>query len=311
MLHNIRVASPCSADWNKMEGTERVRFCSACQLNVYNFSEMTEREIRQLIQSHVGRRLCGRLYRRKDGTILTRNCPVGLRSVVRRLSRVAGAILSFMAPSFAAAQSQEYAENSSSSAAVEVHVTDVLGVSIPGAEVTLIQSATGKLIQGKTEANGRLRLDENSAGNYIVRINTPGFQNFESQVKLIQGKTLSINTSLSVENMGAVVEIQSPHIEPAPMEIYNLPQPGTGLQLVLLNKQGAVVVNADVILTQKGSKEELRGKTDANGNAFFPSFSSGDYLVKVTSSGNRVYKKHIQLHSGDTLPIQVHLDDSE
>src|SRR5947209_18911650 len=105
MLQNIRIASPCSADWEKMEGNDRVRFCSACQLHVYNFSEMTEPEIRQLIQSHEGRRLCGRLYRRKDGTVPTRNCPVGLKAVVWRLSHVAGAVLSFMVPSFAAPQS--------------------------------------------------------------------------------------------------------------------------------------------------------------------------------------------------------------
>src|SRR5436309_2750205 len=40
MLHNIRTASPCSADWEKMQGDDHMRSCAACQLSVYNFSEM-------------------------------------------------------------------------------------------------------------------------------------------------------------------------------------------------------------------------------------------------------------------------------
>jgi hypothetical protein len=35
-----------------------------------------------------------RFYRRADGTILTRNCPVGLSAVRRRVARVAGSALS-------------------------------------------------------------------------------------------------------------------------------------------------------------------------------------------------------------------------
>jgi hypothetical protein len=92
-LDNIRVASPCSSDWNQMRGDERVRFCQQCSLNVYNLSSMTRREAEQLISNAEGR-LCIRYYRRRDGTVLTRNCPVGLRALKRRLSGAANAVLS-------------------------------------------------------------------------------------------------------------------------------------------------------------------------------------------------------------------------
>ena len=36
----LRVASPCSADWDRMQGNERVRYCPQCKLNVYNFAAM-------------------------------------------------------------------------------------------------------------------------------------------------------------------------------------------------------------------------------------------------------------------------------
>jgi hypothetical protein len=83
-----------------MIGDERVRFCGQCNLNVYNISAMTKQDAERLITQSEGR-LCIRYYRRSDGTILTNNCPVGLRALKRRLSRTASvcasAVLSFFA----------------------------------------------------------------------------------------------------------------------------------------------------------------------------------------------------------------------
>jgi hypothetical protein len=99
-LDRVTVAAPCHADWDEMIGNERARFCGQCKLNVYNLSGMTRRQAESLIASAEGR-LCVRFYRRADGTVLTENCPVGLRAIRRRLSRVLSAalsaILSFLA----------------------------------------------------------------------------------------------------------------------------------------------------------------------------------------------------------------------
>jgi len=92
-LEHVRIAAPCSADWNHMRGNNRVRFCDRCNLNVYNLSEMSKRDAEALIQRTEGR-LCVRFYRRTDGTILTDNCPVGLRAIERRISRMASTALS-------------------------------------------------------------------------------------------------------------------------------------------------------------------------------------------------------------------------
>src|SRR5438874_5133808 len=92
-LDGVRVAAPCPADWNRMVGDERMRYCGQCDLHVYNLSGMTRTQAESLITNAEGR-LCVRFYRRADGTILTRNCPVGLRALKRRVTRVAGAALS-------------------------------------------------------------------------------------------------------------------------------------------------------------------------------------------------------------------------
>lgn len=95
-LDNIRVASPCSADWNQMYGNERRRFCGDCKLNVYNLSDMTRDQAENFLMASEGR-VCVRFFRRADGTVLTRNCPVGWRAIRRSASRVVTASFSLVA----------------------------------------------------------------------------------------------------------------------------------------------------------------------------------------------------------------------
>jgi len=82
-LERITIASPCQADWNEMQGSEQVRFCQQCQLNVYNLSGMSRTEAENLVASQEGR-LCVRFFQRNDGTVITQDCPVGLKALHRR-----------------------------------------------------------------------------------------------------------------------------------------------------------------------------------------------------------------------------------
>ena len=147
-LNNVRVAAPCPADWDSMYGNERARFCEQCQLNVYNLSEMSRAEAEELIGRTEGS-LCVRYYRRRDGSILTQNCPVGLRRLKRRLSRVATAIgssvLSFVAGiGFYQIRAPRY----------------TTGVMVTGDMYQPLPSVTGELVpkpsSPKTEVLGRL-----------------------------------------------------------------------------------------------------------------------------------------------------------
>lgn len=88
VLKDIRIASPCSMSWDEMVGDDKRRHCGACNLHVHNFAAMTQREIEALITS-AGGRVCARLYRREDGTILTADCPVGLAAVRAKVRRTA------------------------------------------------------------------------------------------------------------------------------------------------------------------------------------------------------------------------------
>ena len=89
-LDNIKIASPCPANWDAMNGNDKVRFCAECKLNVYNLSGMNKFEAEDLLRSTEGR-LCVRYFRRADGTILTQDCPVGWRALKKRVSNLAAA----------------------------------------------------------------------------------------------------------------------------------------------------------------------------------------------------------------------------
>ena len=84
MLDQVRVASPCNASWTAMVGDDRSRYCGKCEKNVYNLSAMTREEAELLMLEKEGN-LCIRLYRRTDGTVLTQDCPVGVRKKRLRL----------------------------------------------------------------------------------------------------------------------------------------------------------------------------------------------------------------------------------
>jgi len=90
VLDGIRVAAPCSADWDAMTGDDRVRHCDECKLDVYNLSGMTRDEAEDLVASRIGP-LCVRFYRRTDGTLLTADCPTGVRRRHRRRLLIASA----------------------------------------------------------------------------------------------------------------------------------------------------------------------------------------------------------------------------
>ena len=112
------IASPCSMSWDAMDGDERSRNCGACSKTVYNISDMSAAEAEAFLHKHRTSE-CMKFYRRKDGTVITDDCPVGLRRirnawrfVHRTASSVIALFISF-AGSASAQQSVSQAQQSS------------------------------------------------------------------------------------------------------------------------------------------------------------------------------------------------------
>jgi hypothetical protein len=98
-LNKIKIASPCGANWNEMRGDTRRRYCRECKLKVYNLSGMTRDEAESFLINSEGR-VCLRIHRRADGTVITKDCPVGWARIKRKVSRTATAVFSFVATFF-------------------------------------------------------------------------------------------------------------------------------------------------------------------------------------------------------------------
>lgn len=100
VLNAVRIASPCPVLWDDMTGDDRVRHCRQCDCRVYNLSTVTAEEGVKILRETEGR-LCIQLWRRADGTLITTDCPVGLRERARRLRRrlaaFAASIASYLA----------------------------------------------------------------------------------------------------------------------------------------------------------------------------------------------------------------------
>jgi hypothetical protein len=90
LLENVAIAAPCKASWDAMVGDDRVRFCGQCEKNVYNLSAMPRDEAEALLAAREGK-MCVRLYKRADGTVMTSDCPVGVKRRRRRRA-VAGVL---------------------------------------------------------------------------------------------------------------------------------------------------------------------------------------------------------------------------
>lgn len=95
-LEDLRIASPCRAEWGLMEGDDRTRFCQSCAKTVYNLSGMSKGEAEKLLMEKEGN-LCVRFYQRADGTILTDNCPVGVKVVQRPFKWLAAGFVALLA----------------------------------------------------------------------------------------------------------------------------------------------------------------------------------------------------------------------
>jgi len=187
-LKNLKVASPCHVGWESMSGNDRVRFCESCQLNVYNLSEMTSDEVRSLIVKSEGR-LCGRMYRRADGSILTRDCPVGLRAVRLRVAKFASAVFATMfsvcSISFSQTKTDDKQSPKTSNYKIEVtaressgcltgKLLDTAGASIARAEVTL-RSPRVTETKVYSDDNGEFTFGGLIDGHYSLSVSSPGF----------------------------------------------------------------------------------------------------------------------------------------
>jgi len=195
-----------------MAGTDQVRHCTLCNKNVYNLSAMTRGQAEALLRETEGR-LCARLYRRADGTVLTENCPVGIRAIGRRISWVAGAAMSAVATlsSAAAAQFPFFPIPSAlqeAKAAVSGVILDITGRGISDAKVVITQAGSKSRQLTNTDGAGSFRIESLAAGAYTIQVVSPGFRSYTKQMLLTPFHNYKIQATLLLGTMGGPMVVE-------------------------------------------------------------------------------------------------------
>jgi hypothetical protein len=208
--------------WENMAGDGRIRYCQECKLSVYNLSDMARAEAERLIANHEGR-LCVRFYRRSDGTILTRDCPRGLRALSERVSRFAGTVLAAMmtvssavAKTPAGKTTPHQAQSEQAHLGLNVTVVDPTGALIPNARVELCDCKEHTRTIVITDPSGVAHFAGLLKGSYELEIQMQGFRNNRTNVtvkkmeqiqvklKIAPTTTTVVVNALPVEVMGTV-----------------------------------------------------------------------------------------------------------
>ncbi|MFL6229990.1 MAG: carboxypeptidase-like regulatory domain-containing protein [Pyrinomonadaceae bacterium] len=235
-LRSLRVATPCRVSWEGMTGDARVRFCHECSLRVYNFSELRAEEARALVTRTEGR-VCGRLYRPADGSVITRDCPVGLRAARRRVARVAGASLAAIISLFTFAGGQTKARKEKACTVVQGLtlkrapsratsgsfaglVLDPNGAVIVGATLTLTNERTKEKLSLSATEEGTFSFPIPATDDYTFEVASPGFKT--SRTRHLR---LSANEAARAE---VVMQVNADSMEMGVIVIYDPPFNGSG-----------------------------------------------------------------------------------
>lgn len=245
-INRLRVASPCSISWNEMTGDDRTRHCDQCELNVYNVAGMTRDEVARLVEESNGR-LCMRLVRRADGSVMTKDCPVGLRAYRKRLAVIASAAFAAVLGLFSVSYAQKGDSvrtvkasdlkvvtlvDPTESKSLSGSILDPNGAVIPNVRILLYRNGEeGEVEVTTSDADGRFAFRNVSTGTYSLRVEGPaGFQPLvvqDLELVLAEGKKLDLSLELvsSTETVGIMIEL------PIAVELPNLMKLSPELQV--------------------------------------------------------------------------------
>ncbi|HEX5703655.1 MAG TPA: carboxypeptidase-like regulatory domain-containing protein [Pyrinomonadaceae bacterium] len=229
-LKNLRIASPCPMNWDQMTGDNRARFCSLCNLHVYNIAELTRKQAVALITETEGR-ICGRIYRRSDGTVITKDCPVGLRAIRRRVARTAGAVFATLVALTSSAFGQSPSKKDHPSCKQQVTISrkesdtepgaftgtvvDANGAYVAGVRIKITDRKSGKSIEVASNDEGRFRTEALGASVYDVSAESAGFKKLEiAQLTIAAKETVTLTLILTVADPATEVLVGVVLVEP-------------------------------------------------------------------------------------------------
>lgn len=181
---------------------------------------MTSGEVQNLIENTEGR-ICGRLFLRADGTMITKDCPVGIRAFYKRTARFAGATLTaiFALFSFGFGQSQSKKETACKRAGkifrsesrnlnfVEGTILDSLCMAVPDAKITLINEDSKREFHINSNKNGYYRILLGAPGRYSYSVEADGFITYGNELEINNHESLQFNVILEAGGFIGIIVV--------------------------------------------------------------------------------------------------------
>lgn len=217
-ITNLNIISPCTQDWSAMEGDKQQRFCQSCNKTVYNFSQLTDREIEQLVIANEGK-LCARITKDSNGVIQTK--PAKKRW--RNISKVATAALSLtlfnsgvlanlvLKPSSAILKNIDNGANNNNDngAILTGTVYDTTRAVVNNATVILYRQDEQIALTHSNE-NGEYILNAPSLGTYRIEVQFDGFKTYRVDVNINSRAISKIKLDFELEvEPGEVVPVEA------------------------------------------------------------------------------------------------------
>lgn len=193
-LQRLQVASPCTSSWEAMHGDGRRRHCLECDKAVYDFAQLTPREIAGVIQASQGG-LCARLTRDDWGRLVTLEPPVTAEpllsrrvlplatAVVTAVLGLSGAAWTDPATAVSPAAEQGTGERPESNrpqrtgnagSSLSGRLTSEAGEPLPDAEIKLYNQLDRQERVRRTDADGRFSFMSITAGIYEIQATAGG-----------------------------------------------------------------------------------------------------------------------------------------
>lgn len=220
-IDSVKVASPCTEDWQKMRGNDRVRFCDHCAKEVNDLSAITRREAMRLVRGSGGS-ICIRYIKHADhdGPIFSNQ----LVQIARRAPGIAAGVMSaslgltsltyaqggfklLPAPKTLIESRSSNADVTATQADVDDtsrpttlsgFVLDANGARVPDAAIALIGETSERNASMISDQDGEFRFGSLTRGNYIIRVSAPGFAEYTSSVLLDGERSLAISLEVSI-----------------------------------------------------------------------------------------------------------------
>jgi hypothetical protein len=105
-----------------------------------------------------------------------------------------------------------FAQTTISTGSIQGTVTDQSGAVVSGAKITITQKSTDRVISATTTSSGTYASGALTPGDYVVRVEAPGFKTAEESVVVQVNVTASANVKLSLGASTQVVEVQGSEV---------------------------------------------------------------------------------------------------